>query len=429
MMKVKGRRIRTREPVREQARMVFEVPEDIVPEGHPARLIWDALGLLDLSPLLSDAKSFEACAGRDRLSPRMLLAIWVYAISLGIGSAREIEKRLHSDVAFRWIRGQVEVGRTTLSDFRTQHGLAFDELLTKLLGVLIAEGLLSLELVAQDGTRVRASAGSASFRGKAALEDCLEQAKLHVKAVLASADDPNVSENIKRAREAAAIDFQQRVERAMKAVEKIEEHRRESPQRSKYREKPGQPAKKARASTTDPDARIMKMPDGGFRPGFNVQVATAGSQMGGTQTIVGVQVTNVGSDMSSIEPMLQQIEARTGMKPKVLLADANHADHASIEAAAQRGVNLLMPTPDERPTGKWADNSPSVLAWYERMETDEAKELMRARSGIAELPNAKLKTRLGLGHILVRSLNKVLTVAVLTAFAHNLTTHASALLG
>jgi len=428
MLKVDGRRVRTHEPVREQARMVFEVDEDSLPKEHPARMIWDAVGLLDLSRLVVGAKSYEGSAGRDRSSPRMLLSIWVYAISEGLGSGREIERRLQSDVAFRWIRGQVEVGRTTLNDFRAKQGEAFDRLLTDLLGMLISEGLLSLTLVAQDGTRIRASAGSSSFRGKASLEECLEQAKLHVKAVLASGDDPRVSERIKRAREAAAKDFQARVERAMQAVNEIEDHRRKSPKRSKYAAKPGKPAKRARASTTDPDARLMRMPDGGFRPGYNVQLATAGSPMGGAQTIVGVRVTNVGSDMSSIEPMLEQIENRTGLQPTVLLADANHGDHESIEAAAAREVTLLVPAPKEKATGEWANSAPNVLAWFERMETPEAKELMRARPVLAELPNAQLKTRLGLGQIMLRSLNKVLTVALLAALAHNLLVHAPKLL-
>lgn len=427
MLKANGQAVRTEEPVREQARMVFEVSEDSLPAEHPARLIWDALGKLDLSQLLANAKSYRGHAGRSRLSPRMLLTIWLYGISEGIGSAREIEKRLHSDVAFRWIRGDVEVGRTTLSDFRSKQGEAFDRLMTQLLGILISEGLLSLKIVAQDGMRVRASAGTSSFRGKSSLEDCLEQARLHVKAVLASADDPTLSERMKRAREAAALDYQQRIERAMQVVREIDRERRESPKRSRYSAKPGRAKNAARASTTDPDARVMKMPDGGFRPGYNVQLATAGSPMGGPRTIVGVRVTNAGSDMSAIEPMLEQIEQRTGMQPEVLLADANHGDHDSIRAAAERGVTAVVPAPKEQPKGKWADRTPAVLEWYERMETPEAKELLRARPSIAELPNAQLRTRLGLGQILVRTLNKAWTVALLTAFAHNILTHAAKL--
>jgi transposase len=408
--------------------MVFEVGDDSLPSGHPARLIWEALGVLDLSCLLKGARAYEGSAGRDQLSPRMLLTIWVYAISEGIGSAREIERRLQSDVAFRWIRGEVEVGRTKLSDFRSKQGEAFDQLLTDLLGTLISEGLLSLKLVAQDGMRVRANAGASSFRGRESLDECLEQAELHVKAVLAAADDPHANERVKRAREEAARDYQGRVGRAMQVVEELEKERRDNPKRKRYGRKP-YAKKKLRASTTDPDARMMKMADGGFRPGYNVQLATAGSRLGGAHTIVEVRVTNVGSDLSSIEPMLDQIQRRTGKQPNVLLADGNHGDFDSIDAAAQRNVIAIVPSPREKSLSRWADKRPSVLAWCERMQTPEAKELMRARSALAELPNAQLKTRLGLGHILVRSLNKVLSVALLTAFSHNLLVHAANLVG
>jgi hypothetical protein len=322
----------------------------------------------------------------------------------------------------------VKVGRTKLSEFRSKQGEAFDDLLTQLLGRLIAEGLLSLKLVAQDGTRVRASAGGSSFRRMGSLKECLEQAKLHVKAVLASADNPTMSARLKRAREAAALDYQQRIERAMQVVaETTEERRTNARKRAAYKPKPGEPAREPRASTTDPDARVMKMPDGGFRPAYNVQLATAGSALGGPRTIVGVRVTNRGSDMGSVRPMLEQIEQRTGMQPDVLLADANHSDGDSIRAAAERDVVALIPPATERSTSRWADTTPAVLAWRDRMETPEAKELMRARASIAELPNAQLRSRLGLSQILVRTLNKTWSVALLMALTHNILMHAAKL--
>jgi transposase len=395
--------------------------DDVLPIDHPARLIWNALGTLDLSRLLAGAKARRGHAGRARLSPRMLLTLWMYAISEGIGSAREIEKQIQTDAAFQWICGGLKVGRTTLSEFRRSQGEAFDALLSELLGKLIAADLLSLKVVAQDGMRVRANAGSSSFRGKQSLHECLEQAKLHVKVVLASADDPSLSEQMKRAREAAAQDYQRRVEEALTAVDRIEHERKTGPKSYRYREKA------ARASTTDADARVMKMGDGGFRPAYNVQLATAGSPMGGPRTIVGVRVTNVGSDMSSVGPMLEQIEARTGMNPEALLADANHGDHDSIRAAVGKDVNMVLPAPKESVASRWADKTPAVLEWRARMGTDESKELLRARPSIAEVSNARMRS-FGLGEIMVRRLKNVWTVAVLTVLTHDLLTHAHSLL-
>jgi transposase len=411
-------RVRTREPIREQARLVFEVPEDALPADHPARLLWNVVQTLDLSGFTESAKAVEGRQGRDLLSPRMLLTLWLYAVSQGVGSAREIERRVGSDAAFRWIVGDQRVGRSTLAQFRVGHGEALDALLTDVLGGLLHRGLVSLALVAQDGTRVRASASSPSFRRAASLRACREQADLHVRAVLAQADDPEISERVQRAREAAARDYQRRVEQAIEAVHTLTEQR--ACDRHLKARRP------ARASTTDADARVMKMPNGGFGPGYNVQLATAGSALGGPRTIVGVRVTNAGTDARSVAPMLEDIERRTGQLPEVLLADGDHADHESIRAAAARNVCLLVPLPDKS-LGPHAARDAPIEAWRARMETDEAKSLYRARASLSELSNAQLKSRLGLAHLLVRGLGKVTSVVLLTVLAHTLLGHALAL--
>ena len=408
------KRARTREPFREQGVFRWEIPDEALSADHPARLLWQVVGTLDLSGFLRDVKAVEGRQGRDALSVRMLLTLWLYAISIGVGSAREIARRIHGDAAFQWIVGDQSVGHAKLSEFRIGHREVVDKLFSDVLGTLLHRQLISLALVAQDGTRVRASASAPSFRRAKSLEQCREQAALHVKAVLAEADDPEATEAEKRARLAAALDYQRRVDDAIATVKELQSQGKSEP----------------RGSTTDADARAMKMPDGGFRPAYNVQLATAGSPMGGARTIVGVRVTNVGSDMSSISPMLDDIERRTSRLPSVLMADANHGDHASIRDADARGVTTLIPVPTMRPdaTGKHVESDPPIAAWRARMNTDEAKETFRARAGLCELSNAHFKSRLGLGHLLVRGLNKVTCVVLLTALASNLLAHASALL-
>ena len=173
----------------------------------------------------------------------------------------------------------------------------------------------------------------------------------------------------------------------------------------------------------------MKMPDGGYRPGYNIQMATAGSPLGGPRTIVGVQVTNVGSDMGSISPMLDQMERRTGALPKVLLADANHAKHECIERCESRGVEALIPIPTRsRNPGPNADQTCAIVAWRARMKTDRAKQLLRARSSLCELANAHLKHHHGMAQVLVRGLQKVTCVAMLAAIGANILQHVTALL-
>jgi transposase len=410
-----SKHVRTREPVREQAVIRFELPEESLPKDHAARVFWQVLGTVDLSAFLAKAKAVKGRQGRDVTSVRMLLTLWLYAISVGVGSAREIERRQGTDPAFQWIVGDKPVGRTTLSEFRIQHAEALDKLFTDVLGVLVHRGLVSLELVAQDGTRVRASASAPSFRRETSLEECREQAALHLKAVLADADNPEVDAREQKVREAKARDFERRVNEAIDVVREMRER--------------GQGGDEPRASTTDADARVMKMPDGGFRPAYNVQLATAGDPEGGPRTIVGVRVTNVGSDQSSIAPMLDDIERRTGQLPEKLLADANHASIADLKNAADRGVEAFIPVPKRsQANGPKASQEPAVVEWRDRMATDDAKETMRARAGLSELSNARLKNRLGLSSLLLRGLGKVTSVVLLTSLAANVLAHGSALL-
>ncbi len=406
--------VRTREPLRTQGRMCFEVLDDVVSEDHRARLLWRVVETLDLSKFLRGRKAVEGRAGRDVTSARALLTLWLYGISVGIGSAREITRFVESDDAFRWIAGGIPIGRTVLSEFRVSHGEALDELFTDVLGTLVHKKLVSLALVAQDGTRVRASASAPSFRREKSLEECREQAHLHVKAVFAEADDPEATSAEKKARERAALDYARRVEEAIAAVRELRSEGKEAP----------------RASTTDADARVMKMGDGGYRPAYNVQLATAGAPDGGARTIVGVRVINKGSDIGSITPMLEQIDERTGKLPGTLLADGGHLKFDCLRWAAAREVTVLMPlpAPSKEPTSHRSAHDAPVEAWRARMQTPEAKELYRARAGLAELPNARFKARFGLGEFLVRSLGKVTSVALLGALAHNLLTHSHGLL-
>jgi transposase len=404
------------EPQRVQGEMRFEIPDDMLPAEHEARVLWNVLGLLNLSAFAKNCGAVEGKAGRSLLSPRMLLTLWLYAICRGVGSAREIARLTQTDVAYRWIVGDLQVGHHKLSEFRIRHGEALDTLMTDVLASLMEKGLLSLELVSQDGTRTRAAASAPSFRTYGSLLECRRQAALHLKAVLASAGDAEHTKAQHARRAAAARDFQERVEAAIATVTELQGQRKPS-------DSP------ARASTTDAEARAMKMGDGGFRPAYNIQYAVAGSALGGPRTVVGVQVTNSGSDLGSLTPMAAQIEERTGQLPKVVLADGGHIKHEDIAALRSQGVDVLVPPPEHaKLIHEMGKADPEVIAWRERMETPEARELYRARAGLCELNNAHQKQHHGLAQFLVRGITKVTSVVLLSAIASNLTQHAHHLL-
>jgi transposase len=418
-------KVRTREPFRGQGIIRFEMPEDTLPKEHRARLLWKFVETLDLSAFTLAAKAVQGHQGRPLTSLRMLLTLWLYAISIGIGSAREIARRTRSDEAFRWIVGDQTVSHSLLSEFRVDHLAALSALFTDVLGVLLAKQLVSLEHVAQDGTRVRASASAPSFRREASLQACREQAALHVKAVLAEVDDPEATKAEKRARLAGALDYQRRVDEALKTVQEL---RKVGLVDAKRR---GREPKEPRASTTDAEARVMKMPDGGYRPGYNIQMATAGSPLGGPRTVVGVLVTYVGSDLGAVTPMLAQIEQRTGQLPTTLLADANHASHDCLRRCAELGVEALIAVPERsaNPQSANADQDEAIRAWRARMQTPEAKRTYQARASLCELSNAHLKQHHGVTQMLVRGLAKVTAVALLASLAANAVQHAAGLLG
>lgn len=410
------KRVRKLEPNRSQVVMRTEILDDTISATHAARVLWNVAGTLDLSKFLIGVKSVDGGVGRRTLSPRMKLTLWLYAISQGVGSARRIEILTRSDDGYRWLVGDLSVGHHTLSSFRGDHGDALDQLMTDILASLMHKGVLSLDLVAQDGIRIRAAATSPSFRLRPSLHRCREQAALHLRATLAQGDDPELTHAQKVRRETAARDFQKRVEAAISTVEELQSKRRPS-------DKP------ARASTTDAEARIMKMADGGFRAAYNVQMATAGSPLGGPRTVVGLRVTNVGSDMGSVTPMLADIERRNGKLPKVLLADANHAAHECVRTATEKGVTVLISVPERsQSNGPHADNDPAIVAWRERMDSDEGKKIYRARAGLCELMNAHLRTHHGVDNFLVRGIAKVTCVALLAGIASNILQHATTLL-
>jgi transposase len=409
-------RVRLQVPDRQQPVPTPSSFDALVPPEHPARILWTLLGTLDLSHFEDGITSLEGQAGRALLSPRMMLTLWLFALTDGVSSARRIALLTARDAAYRWIVADVHVSHDALSAFRRAHGDALDGLFTDVLATLLHKGLLSLALLGQDGTRTRAAATAPSFRTYGSLLECRAQAALHLKAVRAAADEHSVAEQARR--ETMARDFQARVEAAITAVQALQAER-------------GPADAPARASTTDAEARVMKMGDGGFRPAFNVQYAVAGSAAGGPRAVVGVIVTNVGSDMGSLTPMIDQIVRRTGQCPAVVLADCGHAKHEDIIAATQRGATVLVPPSEQaRPIAVLREEGapPEVIAWRERMETAEATEQYRARASLCELNNAHQKTHQGIGQFLVRGLHKVTCVILMGAIATNLMQFASGLL-
>jgi len=381
-----------------------------VPSEHRVRAVWAFVEGMDLSGLYSEIGSVEGGAGRPATDPRILMALWLYATVEGIGSARALDRLCGEHLAYQWICGGVGVNYHTLADFRVQNGAVLDGLLTRSVAVLMKEGVVELRRVAQDGMKVRASAGAASFRRRETLRGCMKEARQQV-AVLKrelEADPAASSRREQAARERAARERKERVERALSRVKELEE------EKSTTKEKEG-----VRASTTDPDARVMKMGDGGFRPAFNVQLSTDA----GAQVIVGLEVSDAGSDSGALMPMIEQLQERYGSVPAEVLVDGGYSGHSNIEALdGMTTVFAPVPRPKDpsvNPYKPKSSDSPSVARWRRRMGSKRGKRIYKERAATAECVNAQARNR-GLQRFLVRGLEKVRAVALLYALAHNM---------
>lgn len=177
---------RLRVPHRGQIEIRYASLDELLEAEHPARAIWATVCGLDLECWLGEIKAVEGNVGRNATDPRLLVALWVQATLDGIGSARELERLCSKDLAYQWLCGGVSVNHHSLSDFRGHEG--WDDLLTQIVGTLLAEGLVTMQRVAQDGMRVRASAGQASFRRRGTLEKCLEDARQQIATLKQLAD-------------------------------------------------------------------------------------------------------------------------------------------------------------------------------------------------------------------------------------------------
>jgi transposase/IS5 family transposase len=398
---------------RGQAEMRVCALDSLIPEDHPVRTVWAYVEGLDLNELLAKIKAVEGGAGASATDPRILLTLWLYATLRGVGSARELDRRCDPDtgeVPFQWICGGVTVNYHTLADFRVAHVEVLDDLLTNSVAVLLEQGLVRIERVAQDGMKVRANAGAASFRRRPRLEQFLEEAQAQVEALKKELQaDPGAGQRRQEAaRQRAAQDRTARLRRALAQLPEIEAH------------KPAKDQDKARVSTTDADARVMKMGDGGFRPAFNVQLATDTQ----TQIITGVDVTNSGGDQGKLAPMVEQHDERYQEKPKEMLVDGGFTKKEDIEKVEQAGTTVYAPVqaskdPERDPHTPRLDDTPKVAEWRQRMATAEAKEIYKERASTAECVNAHTRNR-GLYQFRVRGLAKVKAVVLIYVLAHNL---------
>jgi transposase len=408
---------RMREPERRQVELRPMDLDSLLSTDHPARVIWRYVEQLDLSVLEEAIKAREHTPGQPPASPRLLLALWLFATSQGVGSARALERLCESYDAYRWLCGGVSMNYHGLADFRSGHGELLDQLLTHHVATLSAAGAIDLAEVVQDGVRVRASAGASSFRRQQSLHKHLKKARRLVEHLKREVDeDPDASNRrVKAAQERAAREREQRVTAALGKLAEIDAERQ---RRAKTNKKQVEKQKKPRASTTDPQARVMKMADGGFRPAYNCQIGT----VAGGQIVVDLDVDTTGSDRGLVRPMLERLTVRYQRRPRRQLIDGGFHKNDDTEWAAGQGVLVYGPATRSKhksdPYAPRPKDGPGVAAWRRRMKSPHGKGVYKRRS-MGECINARFR-QWGLRQFTVRGVHKVKTALLWFALANNI---------
>jgi transposase len=353
--------------------------ESLIGENHAARAIWSVVKQLDLSGFSEQARAVEGNAGRAAIDPHLLASLWIYAYSQGVGSAREISRLCAYHPAYQWLTGAAEISGHTISDFRVMHQAALEKLFVEVIGVLTAEGFVKLKRVMQDGTKIRANAADDSFRRRETLAEHLEQARAQC-AALAQRGESEESLVQIRARERAA---QERVERLEAAVAQIQQLEARS-------------SGEQRASSSDPEARRMKQPDGGFAPSYNVQTTTAAVG----KAIVSLDVTQEGNDFKQLAPAIDRVQRTLESKPEQAVVDGGYISQENILDTQTNGVELIGPAMDQQAKAAQCNERAGVQPEFyaERFRFDAAENCLYCPQGMRLNHQGKTKSELVVIH-------------------------------
>lgn len=409
-----GGRPRLQRPRRDEILLRPVDLESLLPADHRARLVWAFVEGLDLSGFHARIRAVEGHAGRPPIDPAILVALWLYATLDGVGSARALDRLCREHDAYRWLAGAVSLNYHTLADFRVEEADLLDGLLVQAVAALIGEGHVTLIRVAHDGVRVRAHAGAGSFRRRERLERALAEAEAQVAALRAEleADPAATSRRVAAARERARAERVERVRRALGALPALEAAKRRSAKKDRR-------AGEARASTTDHEAHVMRLGDGGYRPAYNAQLTTDT----GSGIVVAVTVSDRGSDQGELGPALRRVASRHGVVPAEALADGGYLSLPEIEAAGAAGTRCYIPPPEPRGARErylpLPTDSPTLAEWRTRMGTPRGQTIYRERAACAEWVNALARNR-GLQRLTVCGRAKVRAVLLWFALAHDL---------
>ena len=398
--------------VRDQVELHMSSLDQLLPEDHLAREIWAYVEQLDLAELFGAIKTAEGEPGAATFDPRTLLCLWLYATVESVGSARRLARLLSAEngsLPYRWISGGAVINYHTLADFRTRHEAILDRLLTASVAVLAQEVRIDLEnlTVAHDGMRVRASAGRDSLHRRETLQKHLQAAQEHVRRLKEQCAEGESAPSARQrsARQRAARERVERLEQALEIMQQVE-----AKQRVRTDREPREP----KVSSTDPEAAMLRMANGGKDPAHNLQFTTEVN----TRTITCVAVAPMSSDTGMLAPCMQQHRSLHGRLPARVLSDQGYFKYDDIATLESQHCEVIMP--DLYPNARTAKASNSYITqWRQRMNTAQAQQLYQCRKTTVEWSNARIRQQ-GLYQLTVRGRTKARIIGLWHALTHNI---------
>jgi transposase len=297
----------------DQAYLLPPSVRDELGKKHLCFFVREVVERLDMSGFEQSYSS----EGGELYAPELMLGVWLYAYALGITSARQVERRLVEDLAFRYLAGGERVDNWALSAFRRRHSRALNDAFTQVLEWAKSQGMVKLGRVGIDSTRIAANASKDRVDSEQALRNTRAQLRRQVRAWQKAADRDD--------QEPGGLEV---------AISELNQALAEMPPRMERLKKSGL----KKLSQTDEDARFLRQRGNSFVLGYSAEISVSDDHL-----IVAQRVTQNTTDNESLQPMVDQVKQRCGAPPGATLADSGFFSINNLKAMEQRNIDAYVP--------------------------------------------------------------------------------------
>jgi transposase len=414
----------------EQSLLLPPSPRDWLPEGHLAYFISDTVDNLDLSAFY---EPYEGDGRRNRpFEPRMMVKVLLYGYATGTFSSRRLAKKLHEDVAFRFLSGESFPAHRTIADFRKQHLASFQALFVEVVRITKEVGLVKLGTVAIDGTKVKASASKHKAMSYGRMQQEEQRLRSEIEEFTTRASQVDAEEDAVLGTENSGDEIpeelqrrEQRLQKIREAMERLKSRQAQEDQeagrkpaaKSRSKRAYGEPPEKKQDNFTDPESRIMKTASG-YEQCYNGQIAVDAE----SRLIIAAEVTQSAADAEQLLPMVEKAREITQGSMGEVLADAGYRSEANLRGLEDKQIDGYISLGRERKSHSVIKNpeNPATSRMQEKLATEKGRKTYSRRKGLVEPVNGWIKSVLGFRQFSLRGVAKVAGEWTLVCLALNL---------